>query len=415
MPALVSVVVVSRGRPVELDLCITALCQLSYRPYEVIVVADDAGQAATERHAGRPFIRVVPNEADGVAAARNVGLGASSGQIIAFLDDDAVPEPTWLDHLAGAFDDPAVGAATGYVRGRNGISWQWRGRTICRDAHNGQFDIPGARPVVPGPGDAAVMLEGTNMALRRALLDRIGGFDSSFRFFLDDADMALRASVSGYRTAIVPLAEVHHAFAASERRRADRMPTDLFDNGRSLAVFVRKHAPDRVKSEVLAEHRGAERRRLLRAMVAGLCEPPDVTRLLETFDAGLQAGLAAEPAPRFVPVGPARQGIFRTDKSQDGSTVLFGRPWSRRKLKRAAAEISRQGQVVSVFRFSPTGLYHRVRYDRNGYWEQTGGLFGRSERGAPLFRVTSFAARLQDEVERVAKARGIQETAAGKH
>ncbi len=415
MPAPVSVVVVSRGRPAELDRCITALCQLYYRPYEVIVVADDAGQAAIERHAGRPFVRIVPNEADGVAAARNVGLGASSGQIIAFVDDDAIPEPTWLDHLAGAFDDPAIGAATGHVRGRNGVSWQWRGRTIHRDGHNGQLDMHDAEPVVPDPGDAAIMLEGTNMALRRALLDRIGGFDSSFRFYLDDADMALRASVSGYRTAIVPSAEVHHAFAASERRRADRMPTDLFDNGRSVAVFVRKHAPGRAMSAVLAEHRGAERRRLLRAMVAGLCEPPDVTRLLETFDAGLQAGLAAGPAPLFVPAGPAPEGFFRTDGPQGGSTVLFGRPWSRRKLRRAAAEISRQDRVASVFRFSPTALYHRVRYAPDGYWEQTGGLFGRSERGAPVFRVTSFAARLQDEVERVAKARGIQETAAGKH
>jgi len=406
----VSVVVASRGRPEDLDRCITALCQLRYRPYEVVVVADDAGRAAIGHHSQRPFIRVIENDADGVAAARNLGIGTASGEIVAFIDDDAVPEPTWLDHLARAFEDRDVGAATGYVRGRNGISFQWRGRTIGPDGHHGRLDMRSSRQATRGAGDVAVMLEGTNMALRRSLMERIGGFDSAFRFFLDDADMSLRVSVSGCRTAVVPLAEVHHGFSASTRRRADRMPTNLFDNGRSLALFVRKHSPARQAREVLAEHRAGERRRLLRCMVDGRCEPREVARLLDGFDSGVAEGLAAHHEPATLGKAPSEKGFFRQDAPPDGSVVLWGRPWLRDDLRRTATGMSRQKQVVSVFRFSPTTLYHHVRFDPLGYWEHTGGVFGRSERDQPLFRLVSFRSRLLEEAERVAQCRGIQES-----
>ena len=93
VPPSVSVVVVSLGRPAALRRCVSALRQLRYRPYEAIVVADRAGRDALGDHAGLHYIRVVPNEAEGVAAARNLGIGQAAGEIVAFVDDDAVPEP----------------------------------------------------------------------------------------------------------------------------------------------------------------------------------------------------------------------------------------------------------------------------------------------------------------------------------
>ncbi|MCB2152739.1 MAG: glycosyltransferase, partial [Rhodobacteraceae bacterium] len=58
--------------------------------------------------------------------ARNLGLAAAAGEIVAFIDDDAVPEPRWLARLTAPFADPGIAAAGGFVVGRNGISFQWR-------------------------------------------------------------------------------------------------------------------------------------------------------------------------------------------------------------------------------------------------------------------------------------------------
>ncbi len=403
-----SVVVASLGRPRELARCVMGLVQLSYRPMEVVVVACAAGRAALAGRPEAPWLRVLPNPGTGIAEARNVGISAAAGTIVAFLDDDAVPEPTWLGHLVGAMEGTEAAAATGFVRGRNGISFQWRGRLVRRDGFPEALPVYGDAPRVPPPGAGIAMLEGTNMAIRRDALVRLGGFDPRYRFYLDDADLAVRLSDAGMTTAVAPLAQVHHGFAASARRRADRMPTDLFDVGRSLAIFLSAHLWDGDNGPFLALHREAERRRLVRYLVSGHAEPRDVRRLLARFDAGALDGARCSLAPprRIALPGDA---TFRTDPPRP-ARVLAGRVWSRRSLRRQAAEAAAGGDVVSLFLFSPTALYHHVTYRPEGVWEQSGGLFGRSDRSEALFRVESFPRRLAREVARVAKVRGLRET-----
>ncbi len=404
----VSVVVPSLARPGELARCLTALGQLRYRPFEIIVVACAAGRDAVAGHAA-PWLRVVPNAGTGIGAARNAGIDAAAGEIVAFIDDDAVPEPTWLDHLVAAMEETGAPAATGHVRGRNGISFQWRDRVIRRDgfidARPGDGDLPRVRPA----GSGVTMLEGTNMAFRRDILAALGGFETAFRFYLDDADFALRLHDAGHDAAVAPLAQVHHGFAPSVRRRRDRMPLDLFDIGRSLAIFLRAHLGTESAPATLALHRDGERRRLLRTMIAGLCEPRDIGRLLARFDEGAREGMAAPFGIARDVAAPPAGAVFRQDALPE-AVVLSGRPWSRGGLRRAAAAAAARGAAPSLFVFGPTALYHRARYDPAGYWEQAGGLFGRSDRAAPLVRFRTFRQRLAEETGRVAKVRGLPET-----
>jgi GT2 family glycosyltransferase len=407
----VSVVVPSLGRPGELDRCLAGLSKLLYRPYEVVVVACDEGRAAIARHLGQPHVRSVRNDGTGVSAARNAGIEASGGEIIAFIDDDAVPEPTWLDHLVSAMEETRAAAATGFVRGRNGISFQWRGRTIRPDGFIDPLPDRGEAARVPGRDEGALMLEGANMAFRRDALLRLGGFDPAFRFYMDDADISLRVRDAGLAAALVPLAQVHHGFAPSRLRRRDRMPLDLYDNGRSLAIFLRRHIGPDGMAPALAAHREGERRRVLRYMVTGHCEPRDVRTLLSRFDHGARDGTRDDvPAPPGIRPGGG-PSIFRED-DVPRTRVLAGRAWSRAGLRRAARDAADRGEVVSLFRFGPTSLYHHVRFDPAGYWEQTGGLFGRADRSEPLVRLRSFRRRLAEEVHRVAKVRGISESRA---
>jgi GT2 family glycosyltransferase len=402
-------VVPSLGRPRELDRCLTGLRQVRYRPVEIVVVACAEGRTAARRHGDLPWLRVIPNRETGLGQARNDGIAAAGGEVVAFIDDDAVPEPMWLDHLVQGMITTGASAGTGFVRGRNGISFQWRGRTIRTDGFITSLPDVKEAPTVPPPSAGIPMLEGTNMAIRRDVLARMGGFDPAFRFYMDDADLSLRLAAAGHRVAVVPLAQVHHGFAASARRREDRMPTDLHDIGRSLALFLRGHLEDGMVVPTLDLHRDGERRRLLRYMVSGHAEPRDVAARLAQFDAGAAEGMRAVAGSAAEIGPPPENAVFRTELP-GGARVFAGRSWSRGSLRRAAADAARRGETASLFLFSPTTLYHRVRFDSAGFWEQIGGLFGRAERTEPLLQPRIFAARLRQELARVAKARGLHDT-----
>ena len=104
-----------------------------------------------------------------ISAARNLGADLAGGDILAFIDDDAVPEPTWLNHLVSPLSETHCAAVTGTVLGRNGISVQWANRVV--DAEGRAFPAPEG----PLPDGLAVKLEGTNMGLRRDVLARLAG------------------------------------------------------------------------------------------------------------------------------------------------------------------------------------------------------------------------------------------------
>jgi GT2 family glycosyltransferase len=399
----VSVIVVSRGRPRALARCLRGLAGLDHDPFEVVVIADPAGLAATGPWQGA--IKSLAFDTPNISRARNLGLSLAAGSIVAFIDDDAVPEPTWLSRLAAPFADDRVGAAGGNVIGRNGIALQWGPGVADRLGRRLPLDTDPVRPQVHR-GNAAIGIktEGTNMAFRRDLLAGIGGFDERFAFYLDETDVNLRLGARGVPTAVVPLAQVHHAFAESERRRRDRVPRDLSQIGASLAVFLAKHGTD--PATRLAAEDAAQRRRLLGHMVAGRLEPRDVGRLLATFHEGWAQGLTRRPIESPIAPDPPPFLPFRPDPPPARRHInLSGRPWQGRALRARAAALAAEGNTVSLVILSPTALFHRVAFTDQGYWLQTGGLFGRALPDDPLLRYWRFRNRVLRETERVRQVR----------
>lgn len=398
----VSVVIVSHGRPDALLVALTGTAQLDYPTFEIVVVADVKGAAAVRAHALAERVKIVAYDTPNISAARNVGIAASAGEIIAFIDDDAVPEPTWLTHLTGPFSDLDVAATGGYVIGRNGISFQWKARTIGPDAQATELPISDTKPHVFDTTAARVIkTEGTNMAVRRDVLDALGGFDEAFQFYLDETDLNMR--LAGRKIAIVPLAQVHHGFAASGRRRADRVPTDLTQIGASLAVYFRKHGMDLSGFDL---HRAEQRLRLLRHMVSGALLPEHVGRILASFDAGWAQGLQRDYGARQVFAKPP--AFLPMTPTVTGKTVtLAGRFWQRAARQQQARDAVVRGQRMSVIILSPTALFHRVAFTADGYWLQTGGQFGKSDRAGRFWQAWRGAARIAAEKARVAQVRQI--------
>jgi len=410
----VSVVIVSRDRPEALRRCLLGVAQLRYDPFEVVVVADAAGRAALRGLPEAAHVKLVAFDEANISAARNAGIVAAAGAVVAFIDDDAVPEPTWLTHLVAGFADPSVAAAGGFVRGRNGISFQARGAMVDRVGRETPLALDPARITLltAAPG-RAVKTEGTNMAFRRTVLAALGGFDPRYRYFLDETDLNLRLAARGAVTALAPLAQVHHGFAESPRRRADRVPRDLSEIGASWAVFLARHCPEARRAAAWAEVQEHQRRRLLRHMVAGRLEPRDVARLLAGLRAGHARGQARAGGAAPALAAPAEAFRRYPVRAQARAVLLAGRAWSRRRLAERARTERAAGNSVTLFRFSPTALYHRVRFTGAGVWEQVGGLFGRSDRDQPLIRAWSFAARVRAEADRVRAVRGFAADSSG--
>lgn len=402
----VSVVVVSRNRPDALYRCVLGLSQLQFNPFEVIVVADAAGVAALGAFDGQ--IKTVLFDEANISAARNLGVAHAAGEVIAFIDDDAVPEPTWLSFLMVPFERQDVAAVGGFVLGRNGISFQWKARVLDSSGHATGIEIDDTHPtVLTPPLNHAVKTEGTNMAIRRDVLVTLDGFDPAYHFYLDETDLNMRLARGGYITAIAPLAQVHHGFAQSRRRRADRVPKDLFDIGASWAVFQRKFIAENLWNEHWKGVVSAERKRLMSYLVSGGLEPQSVRRLVARLREGYSAGAARKIGSVQI-VNHSIQPFLPFPAIKRKSVLLGARPIRANQFRKDACEKVNKGQIVTLLILSPTSFFHRVQFHRDGYWEQSGGLFGKSARCQKMFKLWSRKRRVAFEAGRIAVMRRLE-------
>ena len=195
-----SVVVPTFRRPDLLARCLSALSRQDFPPSDwEVLICDDAASDATRDQveaAARDLapvpVRYLPITATrGPAAARNAGWRAGSGEVIAFTDDDCVPDPRWLAEGVAALDATGAGAAAGRV----------------------------VVPLPPDPTDYerdAAGLEGgefvtANAFCRREALEAVGGFDARFTAaWREDSDLQFALLTAGFAIAPAPAAVVVH-------------------------------------------------------------------------------------------------------------------------------------------------------------------------------------------------------------
>lgn len=204
-----SLVICSRDRCDVLARCLSALETVSLPPEWEVVIVNNGSRDHTidviEEFQARVSFRVISvNEPlPGLSRARNRGMTASSGRIIAFTDDDCYVTPEYAAHLLAAFDEPRLGYLTGKVQ-------QYDPRFACT-AINERSEPYELRPY--GYVRTGRVL-GANMAFRREVLEAIGGFDLEFgsgaRFPAEDCDAAARASAAGWAGRYVPEVVVQH-------------------------------------------------------------------------------------------------------------------------------------------------------------------------------------------------------------
>jgi GT2 family glycosyltransferase len=222
-----SVVVCTYNGAATLRECLEGVLTLHYPDYEVIVVSDGSTDSSPEIAAEFEGVRLIETPQCGLSSARNTGCEAATGEIIAYIDDDAVPDPDWLTHLAVTFASGPFAAAGGpnvLPPGSNAVA-------EC------VANAPGGPTHVLISDREAEHVPGCNMAIRRAALLEIGGFDPQFRAAGDDVDVCWRLLDAGHRLAFSPGAVVWH-----HRRRTIRAYLrQQRGYGKAEALLERKH------------------------------------------------------------------------------------------------------------------------------------------------------------------------------
>jgi GT2 family glycosyltransferase len=292
--------------------CLEALWNQTFRDFELIVVDDASTDNTYDLLLGYPevkkLVRLPGTRGHGFVAAVNAGLVEAKGAVIVLLNNDAVPEPRWLEELLGGldrnpwasmaasklvlYDRPDHFHSTGDYYGLDGVPnsrgvWQ-------RD--RGQYD---REEEVFGPTAAAA-------AYRREMLADVaaaGGteppgmvLDPELWMYCEDVDLNLRARLRGHRTVYVPTAKVRHRLSATGGG-----VLASYYVGRNFIYLIAKALPGRTILRNLPRIVVAQVRIALQAL-RGIRHPSSRARLR-----GMAAGLLTWPR-----VLPARRRIMRS-------------------------------------------------------------------------------------------------------
>ena len=174
-----TIAICTRNRTDDLKLCLDALMKLPDRGQEIIVVDNAPSTDSTKKLIDQyPSVSYILEDRKGLDIARNRALAEASNEIVVFTDDDAIPDANWLDNIVRNFDHPLVMCVTGMTmpfeletKAQEEIeNYSPFGKGFFRKS----FSFTRWQPLATGNVGA-----GANMALRKSLIDEIGGFDEA--------------------------------------------------------------------------------------------------------------------------------------------------------------------------------------------------------------------------------------------
>lgn len=245
----------------DLVAAVESVREQSFAPHEIVVVVDHNPDLLVRVH-GLDGVIAVPNtQTRGLGGARNSGVAASTGSVVAFLDDDAVASKTWLESLAAAYRDPGVLGAGGAIE----PLWSHGRPRWFPD----EFDwVVGCtyRGMPESPTDVRNLI-GCNMSYRRDVLDALGGFRLGYG--CDETEFCIRARRRWPRGVLryVPEARVFHRVSPDRARWRHFRSRCFFEGGSKAVVTWLLGAEDGLASE-----RAYVRRTLPQAVLRGFSE-----------------------------------------------------------------------------------------------------------------------------------------------
>jgi glycosyltransferase involved in cell wall biosynthesis len=244
MKRRVSIVVNTYNRGTSLRQTLESFTQLDYPEFEVVVVngpSTDDTAAVIAGFADRIKVGECANR--NLSESRNIGVALAAGDIVAFIDDDAYPDPAWLDRLVEGYEDDEVAAVGGPVYDHTGATLQAR-YTFGTRLGDARVGIDEANPTellnTPWTEEFVNTL-GTNASFRRDRLISIGGFDEEFEYYLDENSVCWRLIEQGWVVEALDDGYVYHKFLPSDVRNENRATKSRFQVMKSKCFFALKH------------------------------------------------------------------------------------------------------------------------------------------------------------------------------
>ena len=205
---------------------------------DVVLVIDHCPALFARARAAFPHVTVVENAGpQGLSGARNEGFRRTSADVVAFLDDDAQADPSWLEHLVAGYQDEAiVGVGGSVVPGWQAPRPRWMPAEfdwVIGCSHSGMpTDVAPVRNFI-----------GANMSFRRSTLEQVGGFSYSLgrsganSAGCEETELCIRAAriVNGAQLVYEPDALVTHTVSAG-RRTPSYFLRRCYGEGRSKAT-----------------------------------------------------------------------------------------------------------------------------------------------------------------------------------
>ena len=234
--ACISVVIGTRNRPSDLVLCLQSLAKQDHPSYEVVVVdqstSEEARIAVREAIGDPAWLQLIPSPTVGRSNALNIALETCSSDIIAFTDDDCAMPTDWVSRIDSFFNEnPEVDIVTGPVHA--GSAKGAKGPVYFPSLYFTE------RRVVE-VGEVAGM--GANMAFRRSIIKKVGGFDpylGTGAFFQagEDTDLVYRCQLAGSAAVREPSLTITHL----AWRSLDEWNKVLYKYGFGDAAYGMKH------------------------------------------------------------------------------------------------------------------------------------------------------------------------------
>jgi O-antigen biosynthesis protein len=241
----VSVVIPTHDRPELLKRCLDGVARQDVRPLEVLVVDNTQGNEATRKTALAGGARYIVEPARGASYARNRGARESAGEIVAYLDDDAIPESTWLAALLSEFLDPLVGAVAGRILALSSDAPGESAAEVVSFGGSERIVFDRGTSDWFGRANFGGIGEGPNMAVRRGVFATWPGFDerlgpgTRFGTIGMEEHYALFSLIDrDYRVVYTPAARVRHPFPQIEAELRARHLRQLRAAGFHLTLLL---------------------------------------------------------------------------------------------------------------------------------------------------------------------------------
>lgn len=207
---------------------------------EIVVVENGSGDDSADRiRAAAPHVNLVVSPTnDGFAGGCNRGVASSSGEFVAFLNNDARPDPAWVRAAVERFgESESIAAVASKVLDWDGKLVDYIGSAMTWYGMGYKPDT--AMPVPKTPDVAQDVLFGTGAAMfvRRTVYDELGGFDERYFMFFEDVDLGWRLNLRGWRFAYEPKSLAYHKHHASMASFGSHAETYLLERNALFTLY----------------------------------------------------------------------------------------------------------------------------------------------------------------------------------